>query len=289
MKFDRAYSLSLEVVGGENITVNLPYTIEFTITRKALASSQTATIIIYNLNEALRDQIYKDRFNFTEFRAIQLRAGYVSLGIPLVFNGTIYQAYSERQGVNFKTVIECFDGAYGISNSFSSVTLGAGQTFSDIIAQLNTDLKGVTGSPIIGSFTKRTLRTSTYVGNTWQRIVQLSSGLATIDNGQLKVLNQNEVIQAEIPIITSDSGLLGVPRRMNTMIEMPLLFEPRLTLGQLVALQSVGNSLYNGSYKVAGFVHKGIISPTVNGDYSTQVSLWKGTSTFLPVTGKAVQ
>lgn len=287
MKLGRKYTLKAEVAGGGNVTVELPFSVDFTVKREALASAQTATFVLYNLAEKTRNQLYKDRFNVTEFRAVQFMAGYDTA--PMIFNGIILQAYSYRQGRDFLTVIDCYDGGYGMANSFSSVTIGSGASFSEIIKRLNGDLLGVTAQPIVGNFGTKTGRGSVYLGNTWNYILQLSNGLATIDNGQLKALNQNEVIQAEIPVITSESGLLGSPKRANTMIEQTLLFEPRVTLGQLVQLRSVTNTIFNGAYKVAGFTHHGTISPVVSGDALTDLSLWKGTEAFLTVPGVPVQ
>lgn len=290
MKFNRIYSLSLEVAGGEQVTIELPYTIEFMVRRETLASSQSATITIYNLTEKLRNQIYKDRFDTTLFRAIQLRAGYQGY-TPLIFNGTILKAYSERKGTEFKTTIECMDGAFAIQNAFSNITLGNGQAFGEIIATLNNDLAavGIKGSPIIGTYPGRTLRGSVYFGSTWKYILQLTSGLATIDNGQLKALQPDEVVTAEIPVINSASGLLGTPKRADTMIEFTMLLEPRLTLGQVVQMDSTANSLFNGTYKVAGFTHTAMISPALSGQAITRASLWKGTDAFTTVPGAIVQ
>lgn len=286
-KFGRLYKLSLELAGGQKADIELPLTVEFEVRRETLASSQTATFKIYDLGERLRDLIYKDRFNLTEFRAVQFRAGYEGFQAPMIFNGTILQAYSERAspGKDFITTIECYDGAYAMANSYSSQTFGAGATREQVLKGLNKDLKGIAPQAILGSFPERFVRGSVYLGNTWNYVVQLSNGLAVIDNGQLKVLKPNEVIDTEIPLITAASGLLGSPRRSGTMLEFDMLFEPRFSLGQIVGLQSQTNSLFNGSYKVMGFTHRGTISAAVAGDAKTSVSLWKGTAPFTVVAG----
>lgn len=133
-KFGRIYSLSVEVAGGQKVAIELPYTVEFEVRRENLSSSQDATITVYNLGERLRDLIYKDQYNTTEFRAVQLRAGYEDLGAPLIFNGTIRQAYSYREGVDFKTVIDAYDGAYMMANSYTTQTFGSGVTYAQIMA-----------------------------------------------------------------------------------------------------------------------------------------------------------
>ncbi len=288
-KFGRLYKLGLELAGGRKVEIALPITVDFEVRRETMASSQTATFKVYNLGEKLRDLIYKDRFNVAERRAVQFRAGYDDLGTPMIFNGTILQAYSERNGVDFVTTVECFDGGFAMANSYTSATFAAGSTREQVIKGLNSDLKGVAANPILGSFPQRFVRGTSYIGNTWSYMVQLTDGYAIIDNGQVKALKPNEVIASEIPLITAASGLLGSPKRSGSMLEFTMLFEPRFSLGQLVGLQSITNSIFNGAYKVMGFVHTGTISAAVAGDAKTEVSLWKGTSAFTNVQGAPVQ
>lgn len=287
-KFGRTYSLSLEVAGGQKVEIGMPITVEFEVRRETASSSQDATIRIYNLGERLRDLIYKDRFNTTEYRAVQLRAGYENFPTPLIFNGVIREATSERIGTEFITTLDCYDGGYAMANSYTARTFGAGATRKQIMEALSGDLKGTTGQPIIGNFPGRSVRGSVYLGNTWSYLVNLSDGYATLDNGQLKVLQPNEAIRAEIPLITAESGLLGSPRRSSTLLEFSMLFEPRFSLGQIVGLESTTNSLFNGSYKVMGFTHRGIVSPAVGGDYRTEVQLWRGTEPFQIISGNPV-
>lgn len=292
-KFGRIYVLKTELSDGENITISSSeqgLTVEFDVVRQNIPSSQTATFRIYNLSEALRNRLYKDRFNTTEFRAIQFFAGYESFKPPMLFNGTILTAYSERESgsTNIITIIEAYDGAYAMQNSFSSLSFAGGQTFADALNALSKDLVGVAGAPIIGNFPGQFKRGSVYSGNTWNYIMQLSNGLAAIDNGQVKILQLNETLQAEIPLITAESGLLGSPKRSNTLLEFEMLFEPRITLLQILQLQSRVNSLFNGAYKVMGFAHSGTISPTVAGDARTSVSLWRGLTPFTTIASAAL-
>jgi hypothetical protein len=125
-------------------------------------------------------------------------------------------------------------------------------------------------------------------GNTWNIIRQESDNLAIIDNGQVKILQPNEAIASDIPVITSASGLLSSPARSGQMIELDMLFEPRLTVGQIVELDSTTNRLYNGTYKVMGFTHSGMISPAVAGPAKSTVQLWLGTEAIQLIEGTAL-
>ncbi len=298
MKFTPQYTLSVEVnpdqktgQGQDHVTIELPMTVEFTIQRQNLAASQTATFRIWNLAEKTRNLLYKDRYAFNDFRGIQFRAGYKDIGSPLVFNGSVYQAYSEKVGNNnVVTTIEAYDGGYAMANGTTLITIGSGATFAEILKKLNSDLPLVSSQPIIGDFPNTTSRGSTYVGNTWNYIVQVSNGLAMIDNGQLKVLNPNEVFEGNFPVITSESGLMGSPKRSTTQIEFPMLFEPRLSVGQIVELNTSTAAIFNGVYKVTGFTHSGTISESVAGSPRvSNVSLWKGEEALKLVSGNPIQ
>lgn len=304
-KFNRVYSLKVEADNGvntsplrqefranKNVEITLPYSCEFEISRQNLSSAQTATFRVFGLGEAQRNAIQKDIFEFTQLRAIQFRAGYDSPNgkfMPLVFNGTVKTAYSFRQGTIWITEIEAFDGGYQIANGNNvAISQSAGFSSAQTITKLAKMLPNLSGQPIVGDFPTRTKRGEVLFGNIWDLIQMKSNGLAFIDNGQVKVLNYNEVIQGEIPVISSESGLLGSPKRTTSTLEFDMLFEPRLTLGQIVEMQSSTNKQYNRAWKVIGFEHRGMISPSIAGDCTTSVRLWFTTEDLRILSGVPV-
>lgn len=286
MKFGRTYSLSVEVAGGGNVTITPPLTLILDVRRNSLASANVATFRVLNLGERTRNAIYKDRYAVTEFRAIQLRAGYEDFA-PLIFNGNVKQAYSYRQGTEMITEIEAYDGGFAMVNGFTSTTLSAGQNVANVIRSLASTLPGLSSVPIVGDFVGSNKRGEVLMGNTWSLIQQKSAGLAIIDNGQVKALRDNEAIEGQIPIVDSSTGLLNSPRRSDAMIEFDMLFEPRLTVGQVLALKSSTNPIFDGVYKVMGFSHRATISPAVGGGAKTTVNLWLGTQTLNVIRGAA--
>jgi hypothetical protein len=305
-KFNRVYSLSVEVDNGVNtsplrpqffvnksVTITLPFTIEFQISRKALATAQTASFKLYNLAEATRNALQRDAFNTTQFRAIQFRAGYESPAgdfMPLVFNGSVLSANSYRKGVDFITEIEALDGGWQMNNiNLISMSSAPGTSSAQALKDLSYQLTGLSGEPIIGSYPVRNKRGEVFFGNAWQ-IIQLKSNFqAIIDNGQVKALNLNEIIVGEIPVISSATGLLGSPRRGNATLEFDMIFEPRLTIYQLVKLESTTQPLYNRNWKVMGIEHQGTISPRISGDALTKVTLLFTNTSFVPVAATLVQ
>lgn len=271
VKFILTGSLRLDVqppgAAVQNITLPIGLTIKFSISRKALASTQTGQFRIYGLSSRQRDQIFKDRFDWTVFRKIQFSAGYGG-NIPEIFNGTILQAYSEREGTtDTVTVIEAFDGGFQMTNGIIADTIPAGERYDTVIAKLGSVgggyLNGVTADPVVGSFPTKNQRPEVILGNTWGILQDKAGGNATIDNGQVKALNPNEAMATpRIPLVSSATGLIGVPRRSGAMVEFDMVFEPNMVLFGLVNLQSTFNTNFNGTHKVYGFEHRGAISLT---------------------------
>ena len=290
-KFDRVYSLKVETDSGreanplefharfnpnEFVEISRPLTVEFEINRQMFGSSQTGSFRIYNLNEKTRGLIQKDWFQVV-LRAIQFRAGYRTSdgdSLPMCFNGTVKTAYSYRQGVDYITEIEAYDGGWNMAYGNNvALSQAAGLSAEKTIRKLAELLPYTTGNAIVGNFPVTNKRGEVLFGNLWDLILRKSDGKAFFDNGQVKALNYHEVIKGLLPTISSDTGLLGVPRRTKTTLEFEMLFEPRLLVGQLVKLESE-NPLFNRPWKVIGFTHRGLISESVGGECRTNVVLW---------------
>lgn len=282
MKFRPSYELALETLlpeqGGQpaTVTVGLPLTCEFEVRRAALASSQTATFRVMNLGQRTRDLVQKDWFNLSDVRAVRFRAGYEGEAPTTIFNGTLKQAQSTRPRLDWVTEVEAFDGGAAMANGYSLRAIAAGTGYADLVKTLAKDLPGLSKTAFVGALPGKTARGSAFAGPTWGYISQLTAGLATIDNGQLKVLGPNEYAGEEVPSITAESGLIGVPQRYLNMVRVTMLFEPKFSVGQLVNLDSAGLTRFNGLYKVMGLVHRGTISETKDGERRTELTLWNG-------------
>lgn len=275
-KFNRSFILKIEVSNNEYIEVNSPFTLEFNVTRNNLASANTATFTIYNLNSYTRSRIYKDVYDIGNLRAIQLFAGYAeNLGdlIPRCFNGTVKRAFSYRQGSDFKTVIEAYDGMISMGTDFVSTTVPSGIPIAVSIAQVAKELKNVDKITIGNKFTDITKRAMSLMGNPLDIMKQLTNNNFYIDNQSAYAIDQTEVIQGEIRLINYENGLIGTPKKSELMVEVEMIFEPRIKPSQLIELQSISENRFNGVYKVTGIVHRGIISGSIGGDCRTVLTL----------------
>lgn len=294
-KFGRNYLLGVALEDGSTLTIEPPFTIEFDITRNVLTSANVCQIRIYNLSRKNRDLIRFDFSNYGTLRQVALRAGYGD-NLPLIFAGNISQAWSVREGSNFITTIECFDGGFAFVNGVTppTTTFPAGVEMRSVYTSLMGNLPGVAfgaigpqfvrgedGSPIV------TTRASSYSGNTADILSQLSGGAFFIDNEKSYILGNSECLNGQVALVNSQSGLLGTPLREDNIVTFDMLFEPGVVMGQLIQLQTLTNPAFNsfnentgenvnGFYKVVSIKHRGMISESVCGDAVTTLQLFFG-------------
>lgn len=286
MKWGLNYELAIEMDPGtsEAIIIRPPLTLTFNIVRNTLHGVNTATISVYNLKESTRRIVYHDRINTDTktYRRIVLRAGYGN-DMPIVFRGNIREASSARQGVNYITEIEAFDGGDAVINGFTVQTWPAGTNIRAIMTDIVKNMPNVVLGKI-GDFSGTSYRGTTVVGNSWEMLVRISGDQAQpfIDNEKVNVLGVNEVIGNGFRILDASTGLLDTPKRQDTVLEIKTLLEPHLEIGQVVELRSM-ESLYNGRYKVCGLVHSGTISEAVGSVCTTEASLYLGTAALKEV------
>lgn len=275
-KFGRSYELIVETQTGGNIIVKPPFTVQFEVTRNVLSSANISSIRVLNLNANHRSQIRKNINDYDDIRRIQFKAGY-GLNLPVVFDGNISQAWSVREGTDFVTQIESFDGGFAFANATSSLAFPAGAEQKTVIETLIGGLGSTGVKPgAIGAIPGQLSRSNAYVGGTCDILQELTGGRFFIDNGKAFVLGDNECTIGPITLINSASGLLGTPTREQSIIHFEMLFEPKLVIGQQVRLESTTTekgSNVNGVHKVISLTHRGIISEAVCGSATTSVGL----------------
>jgi hypothetical protein len=287
MKFGRTFSMRIQIDDELNaVEFDYPLTVEFNIVRNTFASANTGSFTIYNLGIDRRRQIYHDRYDTLNYRQIIMQAGYTSdQNTPLatIFQGNVQSGYSFKRKQDWTTKLECFDGGFGILNGQASVSVGAGWTPTSVVKQLVGSMPNVTLGTVSLPGVQNSRALSLF-GNAWDIIRRLTGNNTTfIDNEKVNAVTQGTYITPPdgIPLITSDTGLLGTPRKMGGLLEVDMIFEPRIVINQLVALESE-ETYYNGQYAVMGFTHRGTISGAVCGDAITTLSLWSGTQALEP-------
>lgn len=267
-KLGRNYLLTVETLDGGTLIIQPPFTIEFDITRTTLSSANVCSVRIFNLSLNNRNNIRKNVNDNSIYRAISLRAGYGD-NLPVIFQGNISQAWSVREGVNFITQIECFDGGFAFVNGQSDVTFPANTDQKTIIASIMGDLPKVS-TAAIGNFLGSTSRGKSYSGNSADILREITGGAFFVDNEKAYVLKNNEYVN-DVPtlLINKSSGLLNTPVLEASIVRFEMIFEPQILVGRRILLESITESNFNGYYIVTSVKHRGMISEAVCGDLVT--------------------
>lgn len=300
MKWQRKYKLTLELAAVETvmtfpgnntattessstpadqIVVQPPFTIQFQITRSVLAGVNSMNILIYNLNEQHRNRIFADRFysfqqvnGQTVHRRIVLQAGYDQLST--IFQGSIMNAYSYRQGSDIITAIQAND-FFDINTTQFSQTYQAGTAVQQVITNMGSSFPNVQLGAV-SQFDGELLRAASLDGNCFElmkKYAPMPDAYVFVDLNKVNVLKPGDIIEGEVIQLDAATGLLNSPQRADAWLTLETLFEPRVIIGQLVNVQSSFFKKYNGTYKVCAITHQGTISEAVSGDCRTTFGL----------------
>jgi len=207
-----------------------------------------------------------------------LQAGY-NEPLPAIFIGNMKQclSYKDPGSVDVITDIQGFDFAFAMASSHSAWTINNPVSKRGVITRLIGDLKDYQVSEgHVGDFEGSYARGYSVCGSTWEELQKETSGSVLIDNGKVHCLKDEDCFEGDISVLSSETGLLGSPRRTDRTITADMIFEPRLQIGQVVELNSDFNKNMNGQYKVVGIHHSGIISDAVSGQCKTTVQLFLG-------------
>lgn len=291
-KFQRDYLLSVQgnVDKTQYYSMKPPLTIEFDIVRNTFASANTGRFRIYNLAESTRRNLFHVRYDIDEknYQRVQLFAGYkTNKQLPLVFLGNVFTAGTRRTGPDWITDIEAFDGGVGMLTGQISLTKPAGWTAPEVLRTL-VGAMPYTQFGAVGDITSTNTRGISMAGNAWdifKRIV--GDGVAFVDMQNVYGLKENEYLvkPGQIELILGPNNIIGTPRRVGAIVEVDMIFEPSVFIGQAVTINSL-ETVYNGTYQLRGIHHRGTISEAVGGDALTTLSLWVGTETLRAVQTK---
>lgn len=276
-KLNRTYVLKVatDEDGQNQIEIGMPFSCEFDIMRSINGSANTATFVIYNLAPETRKLLYKDPFN-TKKRAVQFFAGYEdaeSNMIPMLFNGFVKQAGSVRQGTEFRTEIVCYDGGFAMTEGQAKVSVSAGQKVGDVLKKLMQNLPAIEGATVGAGYDDVTKRGQVIFGNPVDHLRMATRNRFFIDSNRAYVLADDEILPGDIGKIDATTGLIGTPKKNAQVLEVELIFEPRVTICQALELESITFPEANGTFKVIEISHRGMISPQVAGEVITSLKL----------------
>ncbi|MGJ0302451.1 hypothetical protein NG774_03890 [Aliarcobacter cryaerophilus] len=261
-RFGRKYELKIITLDDKEITITPELRITFDVTKSIKGSLNKATVQIYNLSQTNRDKIKKDEDEKKEgatetkpkdenskrelppdYMQFELKAGYSK--IETIFKGAISIAKSKREGANFVTTIEAYDGLYDLKNSYTSKVV-KGNVSSQIIQDMPTVKQGkiTEQNPL--------LRPRVLVGNSFKLIEQNLEENETfyIDDGVIHIIKDKEVTSSYIPLVSAATGLLNSPDLAEKEVFFETQMNPLIKIGCLIQLESLYEKRLNGIYKV---------------------------------------
>lgn len=292
VKLSRNYYLSIGESGNfgpaANLTIQPPFTVEFDINRHSLGSCNYAQFRIYNLSEKNAALIWWDWDDYYNRPPIQFQAGYGGgPNLPILFSGRTTQCQSVREGNNYITTIQAFDGgdAYANAPVPNGFTAPIGTVKYDLLVTLIRFLApfGVTLGSISPSFTlsedsnNALIRPFTPSGTVIDAIREIAGNAFYIDQGRANVIykDRGEIVKtAFVPTINAASGLLGTPVREKNHLKFNTLFEPTLIVGQQIYVSSQALVNYNQYYGIVRLNHKGTISGAICGEAVTSIEVF---------------
>lgn len=285
-------SMSEVVTWQDEIIISYPLTLNFRVTRENFSLTNSAVFQLFNLSKTTRAKLYRDKFDRTKYIQLEFYAGYGddSTALPLVFVGEVWECYSykEGQGVDFITNIICMTNFFGQCYMYSNRVIAKGTRPLDVITLLCADagipLKYYSQEVIDSLFPLK--RDTPFIGRSLDELRAFvnPTGVAIsnviVDNFEVMILGKYDVVESPVFQLTPSNGLLGYPKRRDSTLEVEMLFEPRLKECQQIEFKSGLDDYFDGTYKVIGFTHHGVISGATGGRCSTMATLFTGAKSF---------
>lgn len=256
-------------------------TCHFNVSRGVLSDCNRCNIQLYNLAPTTRNRIFQDMFQpfIEKWKFVKLEAGYDN-DLSVIFMGRIMQAYSYKSGGQTDVITEIQAQALDMFDRNVSCTFAAGTSYKEALNTMVTTSMPNVSVGNVGNLEGTFQTPTTFEGGAMANINKLCGGNAFVDNNQLNVIMSNEVIDVPVPVINETNGLLDTPNRRDANLEVKMLFEPKLIVGQLLQIESKVQTDFNGQYKIVGITHDCLISGTQAGKRTTTVNLYIGP--FLP-------
>ena len=211
--------------------------IVFKTTKGDVETPNSAEINVYNLSEATSSKIRK------EFTRVVLQAGYQD-NCAVIFDGTIRQVRRFREnGTDVCTAILAADGDAAYNYAVVNTTLAAGSTSAEHVGACQKAFSGKgadtgyipdmagpalpRGKVMYGMARKYMRDTAKQTGTSW-----------SIQDGKVVVVPETAYVPGSVPVLSHDSGLVGMPEQTEKGIKLRMLLNPSIRVGGLVNLDN---------------------------------------------------
>ena len=247
-QFGRKVSLIIGQDSGDALDLS-ELRFRFDVRRGDLQTPNSARVRVYNVSADTARRAQK------EFTRLVLQAGYPG-NFGIIFDGTIKQVRRGRESQTDTYLdITAADGDSAYNFAVVNTTLAAGSTPADHVAAACTAMNtfGVTqgylpelpsnplprGKVMFGmarEFMRWTARTCQTV---W-----------SIQDGKAIMVPETSYMPGEIPVITAETGMVGLPEQTQNGITIKMLLNPSVKIGRLIQIDNASVQQYEYSLNV---------------------------------------
>ncbi len=216
---------------------------QFAIRRGDLQTPNTADIRVYNVSDQTADRIRQLQPQ-PEFTRVVVQGGYDG-NFGVLFDGEIKQVRRGRESSTDTYIdITAADGDSAYNFAISAVSLAAGSTPKDHISAV---LQGMAEFGISGGYMPSDMpgnplpRGKVCYGMTKDELRKIAKNTQTawsIQNGKLTMIPESSYIEGDIPVITSATGMIGLPEQTQNGIRVKVLLNPNIKIGQAIKLDN---------------------------------------------------
>jgi hypothetical protein len=232
------------------------------------AEPNTAEVRVWNLSPETRSKMQERPI------AMLLMAGYEE-GMGQVFLGEVRDVSHRKESADLITTILSGDGD-GALRSRINLSLAAGARVGDALEAIANKLGVGTGGALdklrkgdIRGGLKEFVNGTVLSGSGWKELDRLikSTGLeASIQGGQLQVLERGKATQDDAVLLTPQTGLIGSPEAgQDGEVRLRSLLQPGIYPGRKIKIESFG---VKGLFRAQSVEHAG---DTHGSDWYTEI------------------
>jgi hypothetical protein len=264
-KFTRLHILQVEDKNG-NIHTFTENTISFTVNKNIKGKANEGVITIKNLSWETRNILLKDMIPTDDKKATDdkrkctLSVGYKGKPLNVILMGNIFSCCNTRSGVDIETEINVVDGMNLLKNGHLQMCFAKGTSQDDIndyYAKKAEEYEVLRGQ--IDAFNS-VIPNAISLDNDFKNL-KIDGYNVFIDNNKLNIIKKDTAKKgANTLLINNESGLLGIPVIFDGFIEVKMIMESSVELGQPARIEAETDKHLNGEYIIQGIKHNGTIS-----------------------------
>lgn len=230
------------LVGSQQKTFDLSdFHCRFEITQSDTFSPNGMVARIYNLDDSTINAIWGSNGARSEYTQVAIQAGYVDGPYGLIFNGTVKQLGRGREN-SVDTYLEIFASEFDVPYTFDVVN----QTLEGPLspqAQLQATA-AATGQTVDSdtSITGGTLpRGKVQFGMShryFRDLGQTTGTIITMVGGKLTVIPLTGYLPAEVVVLNSQTGLVGIPETTQNGVMAVCLLNPKVRIGSRIQIDN---------------------------------------------------